>query len=93
MLVCGSAETLSRWLPRASQHDLELRILGQMNPSDSSLLIDSPIASELSAATMLLYDDADGRMNKFRQCDLPDSGLVKQWLQENKTAELDHPSS
>ena len=29
-LVCGSAETLSRWLPRASQHDLELRILGQM---------------------------------------------------------------
>jgi S-DNA-T family DNA segregation ATPase FtsK/SpoIIIE len=81
ILVCGSAETLSRWLPRASQHDLELRILGQMNQSDSALLIDSPIASELSAATMLLYDDADGRTTKFRQCDLPDSSAVKQWLQ------------
>jgi S-DNA-T family DNA segregation ATPase FtsK/SpoIIIE len=80
-LVCGSAETLSRWLPRASQHDLELRILGQMNQSDSSLLIDSPMASDLSAATMLLYDDADGGVNKFRQCDLPDSSLVKHWLE------------
>jgi S-DNA-T family DNA segregation ATPase FtsK/SpoIIIE len=79
-LVCGSAETLTRWLPRPAQHDLELRILGQMNPSDSSLLIDSPMAADLSAATMLLYDDADGRINKFRQCDLPDAEAVKQWL-------------
>lgn len=80
LMVCGSAETLSRWLPRQSQHDLELRILGQMNQSDSSLLIDSPMAADLSAATMLLYDDADGRINKFRQCDLPDAEAVKQWL-------------
>ena len=80
LLVCGSVETLSRWLPRASQHDLELRILGQMNASDSALLIDSPVASDLSAATMLLYDDSDGRIAKFRQCDLPDPAAVKQWL-------------
>ncbi|MGI9470005.1 MAG: FtsK/SpoIIIE domain-containing protein [Rubripirellula sp.] len=79
-LVAGSAETLSRWLPRASQHDLELRIVGQMNQSDSALLIDSPVASDLSAATMLLYDDSDGRITKFRQCDLPDSTAVKDWL-------------
>ncbi|TWU35168.1 FtsK/SpoIIIE domain-containing protein [Novipirellula artificiosorum] len=80
-LVCGSAETLSRWLPRASQHDLELRVLGRMNASDSSMLIDSPIASELSAATMLLYDDADGRTRKFRQCDLPKPTEVHRWLE------------
>ncbi|MGB0596481.1 MAG: FtsK/SpoIIIE domain-containing protein [Rubripirellula sp.] len=80
LLICGSAETLSRWLPRASQHDLELRILGQMNQSDSALLIDSPIASDLSAATMLLYDDSDGRISKFRQTDLPDAGAVAKWL-------------
>ncbi|MGB7343713.1 MAG: FtsK/SpoIIIE domain-containing protein [Pirellulaceae bacterium] len=79
-LVCGGAETLSRWLPRASQHDLELRILGRMNASDSSVLIDSPIASELSAATMLLYDDSEGRIMKFRQCDLPDAETVSRWL-------------
>jgi S-DNA-T family DNA segregation ATPase FtsK/SpoIIIE len=81
ILVCGSAETLSRWLPRASQHDLELRIVGQMNQTDSSLLIDSPMAAELSAATMLLYDDADGRTTKFRQCDLPEASQVKDWLE------------
>ena len=80
ILVCGSVETLSRWLPRASQHDLELRILGQMNASDSALSIDSPIASDLSAATMLLYDDSDGRVAKFRQCDLPDPAVVNRWL-------------
>ncbi len=80
VLVCGSAETLSRWLPRASQHDLELRILGRMNATDSSTLIDTPMASDLSAATMLLYDDSDGRITKFRQCDLPDPSTVRQWL-------------
>lgn len=79
-LVAGSAETLSRWLPRPSQHDLELRVIGQMNQSDSALLIDSPVAADLSAATMLLYDDSDGRITKFRQCDLPDGADVKQWL-------------
>jgi S-DNA-T family DNA segregation ATPase FtsK/SpoIIIE len=80
IVVCGSVETLSRWLPRASHHDLELRILGQMNASDSALLIDSPAASDLSAATMLLYDDSDGRITKFRQCSLPNPAAVKQWL-------------
>ncbi len=81
IVVSGSAETLSRWLPRASQHDLELRVLGRMNPSDSSLLIDTPMAAELSAATMLIYDDSDGRISKFRQCHRPSAGDVKSWLQ------------
>lgn len=81
MLVCGSAETLSRWLPRASQHDLELRVLGRMNATDSAALIDTPMAADLSAATMLLYDDSDGRITKFRQCDVPEPSEVKRWLQ------------
>ena len=81
-LIAGSAETVSRWLPRASQHDLEIRILGQMNQSDSALLIDSPLAADLSAATMLVYDDADGRIAKFRQCDLPEAERVKDWLSD-----------
>lgn len=80
ILVCGSAETLSRWIPRSNQHDLELRILGQMNQADSALLIDSPAASDLSAATLLLYDDSDGQITKFRQCALPKADEVKKWL-------------
>ncbi|QEG02275.1 FtsK-like domain-containing protein [Stieleria maiorica] len=81
VLVCGGAEILTRWLPRQSQHDVELRVLGQLNASDSSLLIDSPVASELSAATMLLYDEPAGRISKFRQPDQADAMDVKAWLE------------
>ena len=80
ILSCGGAETFGRWLPRASHHDLELRILGRLNATDSSTLIDSPIASDLTTATMLLYDDSDGRITKFRQADLPDAEAVQTWL-------------
>ncbi len=81
LLSCGGAETFGRWLPRASHHDLELRILGRLNATDSSTLIDSPLASDLTTATMLLYDDSDGRITKFRQADLPDASAVKAWLE------------
>ncbi len=42
ILSCGGVETFGRWLPRSSHHDLELRILGRLNATDSSTLIDSP---------------------------------------------------
>ncbi len=80
ILVCNGAETLTRWLPRASQHDLELRVLGVLNAADSSMLIDTPAAADLSAATMLLYDDADGKLSKFRFVDQPAAKAVKHWL-------------
>ena len=79
-IACGGAETLSRWLPRGSLHDLEQRVLGRLNAADSSLLIDTAAAAELSAATMLAYDDADGRMVKFRPCGMPDADAVAGWL-------------
>lgn len=71
IVTLPSAEVFTRWLPRQSQNNLELRIIGPINAADSSLLIDSPAASELSPATMILYDDADGRTAKFRICDPP----------------------
>jgi S-DNA-T family DNA segregation ATPase FtsK/SpoIIIE len=80
LLCCHSAETLTRWLPRSAHHDLELRLLARMSAADSSNLIDSPAASELSPATMLLYDDADGRLQKFRYCDPPPPAQVQAWL-------------
>jgi DNA segregation ATPase FtsK/SpoIIIE, S-DNA-T family len=80
ILVCGTAETLARWLPRAARHDLQQRILGRINPSDSSALIDRPDAANLSAATMLIYDDSDGSLRKFRVCDLPDPKLIRDWV-------------
>ena len=83
IISCASVETLSRWLPRASHRDLELRILGQMNPSDSAFLMDSSEASQLNAATALLYDDADGSVQKCRIFDQPDAELLSSWLAIN----------
>lgn len=79
LVTVPSAEVFSRWLPRPSQHDLELRLVGPINAGDSSLLIDSPAAADLSPATMILYDAADGRTTKFRICESPtiqDVGLL-----------------
>lgn len=86
LLICRSAQSFSRWLPRSSQHDLELRILGQLNQADSSLLIDSPAAAELTSATLLLYDDHEGRITKFRWCDLPPADAIKRWLGDQALA-------
>ena len=79
ILCCQSPETLSRWLPRSAHHDLELRVLARMSASDSANLIDSPEAADLSVATMLIYDDADGRQKKFRFCELPKPAAVESW--------------
>ncbi|MDC0278755.1 FtsK/SpoIIIE domain-containing protein [bacterium] len=80
VLSCSSVETLSRWLPRASQRDLELRVLGKMNPADSGFLMDSVDAAQLSTASLLLYDDANGSVKKFRQCARPDLEEVLGWV-------------
>ncbi|QEG39508.1 FtsK/SpoIIIE domain-containing protein [Roseimaritima ulvae] len=81
ILCCQSAETLTRWLPRSVHHDLELRLLGRMSGTDSANLIDTPEASDLTAATMLMYDDAEGRLTKFRICDQPAAADVAAWIQ------------
>ncbi|MEM6779020.1 MAG: FtsK/SpoIIIE domain-containing protein [Planctomycetota bacterium] len=83
VVTMASAETLSRWLPRQSHHDLEVRLVGSINASDSSLLLDSVVASELAAATMVHYDEADGRLTKFRLCDPPTSQQVADSLARN----------
>ena len=83
VVSCSSVETLTRWLPRSSHRDLELRLLGQMNPSDSAFLIDSSEASQLSGATILLYDDADGRVQKCRIFESPEAEDLAGWLHVN----------
>lgn len=80
VVACASVETLTRWLPRSSHRDLELRLLGQMNPSDSAFLIDSSEASQLSGATILLYDDADGGVQKCRVFECPNPEDLARWL-------------
>ncbi len=45
-----NANTVSRWLSRSSQRELEIRLLMQMSANDSTHLVDSVAASHLGRA-------------------------------------------
>ncbi|MEM9827393.1 MAG: FtsK/SpoIIIE domain-containing protein [Planctomycetota bacterium] len=80
LLVCQTADTVSKWLPRSSVHELNWKVLGPMNASDSSLLIDAPVASDLSNATLLRYEETRGKTTKFRYCELPAAVQAAEYL-------------
>ena len=63
-------------LDRQSMQDFEMRVLFQMNANDSSSLMDSPEASRLGVHRAILYDEGQGRMEKFRPYGLPSA----EWL-------------
>lgn len=71
LLWCDTYNNLSRWLERQSLRDLEMRVLFQMNASDSSNLIDSPAASRLGVHRAVLYNEEQGWLEKFRPYGLP----------------------
>jgi hypothetical protein len=57
---------VNRWIDRATLRDLDLRILCQMSATDSSNLMDSPVASRLGVHRALLYSEELGEYEKFR---------------------------
>jgi DNA segregation ATPase FtsK/SpoIIIE, S-DNA-T family len=58
--------TLSRFIPRQGLRDLEVRILMPMSANDSNQLIDSSAANKLEDHAMIYFDEADGKIVKFR---------------------------
>ena len=71
LIWCDTYSTLSRLVDRQGLRDFEMRVLFQMNPTDSSNLMDTPDASRLGVHRGIYYDDAQGRMEKFRPYGLP----------------------
>ncbi len=69
-LWADSAATLTRWVSRQSQRDIELRILMQMSASDSNQLIDTNAANRLDRVVALVHDDIEGKATKFRPFEL-----------------------
>ena len=65
-----SAATITRWISRPSQRDIELRILMQMSASDSNQLIDTSAANKLDRYVALIHDDIEGKATKFRPFEL-----------------------
>ncbi len=61
-----------RCLDRQGLRDFALRVAFQMNNSDSTTLIDSPIAGKLGPYAALYYNEQLGRIDKFRPYGLPE---------------------
>jgi hypothetical protein len=76
LVWCDSAASLGRVFDRQALREFDLRVLFQMSASDSSQLIDTPLAGKLGAHYALLHDEEAGRLEKFRPYGWPDP----QWL-------------
>lgn len=69
---------VERTLDRSSLREFDNRVLFQMSASDSSNLIDSPLANKLGPNRALAYSEEQGTLEKFRPYALPDAT----WLAE-----------
>jgi S-DNA-T family DNA segregation ATPase FtsK/SpoIIIE len=71
LVWCDAYSNLSRWLDRQTIRDFKLRVLLQMGATDSSNLMDSPLASRLGTHMALLYSEEQGQAEKFRPYGAP----------------------
>lgn len=79
LLWCDTCNNLMRSLDRQTLRDLEMRVLFQMNPADSSSLIDTPAAGRLGPFRAVFYDEGQGRLEKFRPYAVPSEAWL-QWI-------------
>jgi S-DNA-T family DNA segregation ATPase FtsK/SpoIIIE len=73
---CDSLTNLQRTFDRGAIKEFELRVLFQMSSSDSSTLIDSPVASKLGPNRGLFIHEETGTLEKFRPYAFP----TPEWL-------------
>jgi hypothetical protein len=77
---CDTLANLQRTLDRQSLREFDMRVLFQMSPTDSSTLIDTPLASRLGPYRALFYTEDQGRLEKFRPYGLP----ALDWLRSDR---------
>ena len=68
---CDSLTNLQRTFDRNAIKEFELRVLFQMSSSDSSTLVDSPVASKLGPNRGLFIHEETGTLEKFRPYAFP----------------------
>jgi hypothetical protein len=71
LIWCDQLTALNRILDRQGMRECGLRVLFQMSASDSSQLIDMPLASRLGRHRALFFHDEMPQPEKFRPYDLP----------------------
>jgi hypothetical protein len=88
LVWCDSLNNLNRAFDRQTLREFELRVLFQMSATDSSNLIDSPLASKLGIHRALFHSEEQGKLEKFRPYGLPSESWL-QWVKQqlrNKAA-------
>ena len=71
LVWCDSLTNLMRTFERGALKEFELRVLFQMSASDSSQLVDSPLASKLGPQRALFIHEETGTFEKFRPYAFP----------------------
>ncbi len=77
LLWCDTLVNLQRMIDRPTMREFDQRIMMQMSASDSSTLMDSPIAAKLGPQRALYFTEDQGRIEKFRPYALPSA----EWIQ------------
>ncbi len=75
---CDSLTNLQRTFDRGAIKEFELRVLFQMSSSDSSTLVDTPVAAKLGPNRGLFIHEETGTLEKFRPYSFP----TPEWLGE-----------
>jgi DNA segregation ATPase FtsK/SpoIIIE, S-DNA-T family len=78
LIWIDSPASLDRTVDRQSMREFDHRVLFQMSASDSSNLIDSPIANQLGFHRALYFSEEQGVLEKFRPYALPPADWVAQ---------------
>ncbi len=76
LIWCDSLTNLQRTFERNAIKEFELRVLFQMSSSDSSQLVDSPLAAKLGPQRALFIHEETGTLEKFRPYAFP----TPEWL-------------
>jgi hypothetical protein len=79
LVWCDSFNNLNRIFDRQTLREFELRVHFQMSATDSSNLIDTPLASKLGLHRALFHSEEQGRLEKFRPYGLPSETWLK-WV-------------
>jgi S-DNA-T family DNA segregation ATPase FtsK/SpoIIIE len=87
IIWCDSLTNLQRTFERNAIKEFELRVLFQMSSSDSSQLVDSPLASKLGPQRALFIHEETGTLEKFRPYAFP----AGEWLARMSGAMRDRP--
>ncbi|MCI0683579.1 MAG: AAA family ATPase [Gemmataceae bacterium] len=73
---CDTAANLQRYFDRQTLREFEMRVVFQMSATDSSTLMDTPVASRLGPQRAIFYTEDQGKLEKFRPYALP----AVEWL-------------